>query len=445
MERQTRLEALLSIFEERNEGLQEEEQTWCLREWAVLQPFLERAEEGDAATDSDGDEETQAEADNQEARGSDEVVAVEDSQEAIEEEGSQIQVVRLSNGTTRDMAPNEVEMLQWAEALEAEAAEDERRREQELWNAAASSSYCTWEQWGFANMDAGPAVKRARVHVQIQGEEGRVVRNESYMVALRDGEQLVYQVSVVKAEEDEQLQGAYVAQLQPDLEAGTARGSGSTAGPQESDAEQPQEDVPHSMDHVSGPDFAQTDYGRKCYEDWKAGRASSAQIGKRFGFHILGTFASMLEDEKEVMEEARHRTIEAGRAHAVEQRADCDVVASPGNGLDAPRPPSASTTHEGAGSPGVAGGVDSGSAVSQGEGHERFRRLRQPPAETLVIGDSQGDNAEDLQPVAVMSESSLEMDPSAASGTSSLERSASSRGTEGGSRPVQTNLDQWLL
>ena len=433
IERQTRLEALLSIFEERSEGLREEEQQWCLREWAVLQSFLEHAEEGDAATDSGGEEEPQTEADDQDARGSAQVVAIEDSQEAVEEEGSQIQVVRLPNGTTRDMEPSEVEMLQWAEALEAEAAEDERRREQEMWNAAASSSYCTWEQWGIANLDAGPAVKRARVHVQIQGEEGRVVRNESFMVALRDGEKLAYQVSVLKAQEDEQLQGAYVAQLHQGGETGTARGSGSTEGPHEADEEQQQDDVPHSMDHVTGPNFAQTDYGRKCYEDWKAGRASSAQIGRRFGFHILGTFASMLEDEKETMEAAQAPMAPAG------------VATTAGGGMTTLETPSTLMADGGPEGPGVAGGDDSGSVASHGAGQDRFSRLREPPTKTVVIGDSQGEGEADSQPANVMGENAVDVEPSEASGTSSMARAAGSSGTEREGKPVQTNLTKWLL
>ena len=36
----------------------------------------------------------------------------------------------------------------------------------------------------------GPGVKRARVQVLVQGEGGRVIRKENWLIGLRDGESL---------------------------------------------------------------------------------------------------------------------------------------------------------------------------------------------------------------------------------------------------------------
>ena len=147
MERQSRLEALLSVFLNKPVDICLEEQQWCINEWRTIRPFLESGQdEGESSVEEEnletGEEagrEHPAEAENQ-------VVAIEDSQESVQEGGSHVQVARLNDGSVRNLSQEEVEMMQWAEAVEDEAAEDERRREQARWQEMSSAPFLSWAQ-----------------------------------------------------------------------------------------------------------------------------------------------------------------------------------------------------------------------------------------------------------------------------------------------------------
>ena len=432
MERQARLEALLSVFMEQHVDLQEEEQQWCRSEWGNIRPFLETmGETEEGSEEEEGLDPSGAQGQEQELMDDHQIVAIEDSQEAVEEGGSQVQVARLSNGSVRDMLPEEVEMMQWAETIEAEAAEEERRREQEMWGVFSSASYTSWEQWSLANQDAGPEVKRARVQIRIQGEGGRVVRDEHYMVALRDGEQLAYQVSVRSPHVEREDKGVYVEQAEEHMASEAARSSGQASDPGEEAGQVTEEDREQSQtgkDHIDVAEFVASPLGKKFYEEWKAGRAGSQIIGQRFGYGVLGAFASMWEDEKEAREMAGQQA-EAGNVEGESGRAD--VVAAGADDRE---------------------GDDPALPDLQGRRQESFK-LRPPPEEPLQIVESQESGASGSDLVVVLEGHGDEVQAGGHAAAADVAASSSITGAsvsgsstaEGSGRRVQTDLKKWLL
>ena len=213
-------------------------------------------------------------------------------------------MARLSDGSVRNLTGEENEMMRWAEAVEAEAAEDERRREQERWSAFASTAYSSWEQWTTANQEVEQGVKRARVQVRIQGEYGRIVRDEQYMVALRDGAQLAYQVSVRSVREELEEKGVYVEQAEEHMATEMASSSGEGANPRPEAGVHPEEQEEtnrQNKSHIDVQEFIAAPLGQKFYVEWKTGMVGPQVIGQRFGYGVLGAYASMWEDEKEAL------------------------------------------------------------------------------------------------------------------------------------------------
>ena len=97
----------------------EEEQQWCNQEWVQIAPFLDDVER-DVRRDSEGEDmpqETPRESAEGQGHGEGssvetEVVAIEDSQEPVQEGGSQVQIARLTNGTTKELLPQELQQIQ---------------------------------------------------------------------------------------------------------------------------------------------------------------------------------------------------------------------------------------------------------------------------------------------------------------------------------------------
>ena len=313
-ERHASVEALLSVFAEYNQELQVEEQQWCNQQWVTLMPYLEEDVCGNSTA---AGSETLPE-DNPPAAGepmaleneeSPDVVAIEDSQEPVEADGSRVQVARLRNGSVRDLSAEEARQLQWNEAVEDEAAHQQRQVERDEWASLATSTFMTWEQWMMADRPAEPGVKRARVQVRIQGEGGRVVRDEHYLVALRDGEQLAYQVSVrTPMASDAEAMGAYAAEAVHATTEMASSSEGPGMQPEGHGAVMAQGEQPVSGEdksHIDAEEFVASPLGVKFYKEWKSGLVGPAIIGQRFGYHVLGKYASMLEDEKEMEEQGR--------------------------------------------------------------------------------------------------------------------------------------------
>ena len=433
-ERHASVEALLGVFAERNQALQAEEQQWCNRQWVMLAPFLENDGCGSSmATGSEALPEG-APLSTGEPTGlanEEEVVAIEDSQEPIEEDGSRVQVARLRNGTVRDLLPEEVRQMQWNEMVEEEAAHEQMQRERDEWASLAASSFMTGEQWTEADQSAEPSVKRARVQVRIQGEGGRVVRDEQYLVALRDGEQLVYQVSVrTPVVNEEAAMGAYAEEAVGNAD-GRASSSGGRGKPTDIDsaADWPLEDDGRDDDksHIDAEEFVASPLGIKFYREWKHGMVSPAVIGQRFGYHVLGKYASMLEDEKEAEEQRRVGAVEVADG-------------STGGGFAALMAPPAHTL-----------ALDDSLEGAEADEQAHDLHLAQPEQAmvaahqlndmgTAAVVDSQGEASADVQPAGG--------GETAASSTRTSESPTGSTSTERGPvfprRHVQTTLKKWL-
>ena len=195
-----------------------------------------------------------------------------------------------------------------AEIMEEEAAEAERRLEQEEWRRLHGHGQQAWTTWTSTREGRGEGVKRARVHIRIQGEHGRGVREENYEVPVGDGEHLAYEVRVQPKREAPV--GVYVDEAMQDP---TARASSSNA------AEEEQEDERESRGYVDPVEFSETSVGQMYYREWKAGRVGPRAIDLRFGFGVLGRFASMREDEREVQER------EEGETRAIAALADTQL------------------------------------------------------------------------------------------------------------------------
>ena len=137
------------------------------------------------------------------------------------------------------------------------------------------------------------------------------------MVALRDGEQLAYQVSVRSSQDEADGMGVYAEQAAGNPETQLEQGSsssnvmGSADGPVDSRGMLPvtgeegpsvwnsqQNESQQGKDHIDAAEFVQKQVGKKFYTEWKEGRVGPQVIGQRFGYYILGTFASMWENEK---------------------------------------------------------------------------------------------------------------------------------------------------
>ena len=239
------------------------------------------------------------------------------------------------------------------------------------------------------------------------------MRDENYMVALRDGEQLLYQVGMRSPiMEEEEGMGAYAAEAVSSMDNAGA-GSSCTEPPNlqgedaegRSGSEGVEEGNQADKSHIDAEEFANSPLGQKFYAEWKQGRVSPALIGQRFGYHVLGKFASLLEDEREALECANRESV----AHGSERAS------------------------------GSAGFV-----------------LRPPPAETLVLEDSLEVVGEAGHAVAPSLETCEDVggaadgvDAGAAStsvSTGSVRTTSPSEGvSEGAGRSKQTSLDKWLL
>ena len=226
------------------------------------------------------------------------------------------------------------------------------------------------------------------------------------MIALRDGEQLAYQVSVRSPFMEKEDKGVYVQQAEEHMASTEARGSGQVTTPdaEASDMVDEGDEVGcQDKDHIDVEEFVASPLGKKFYEEWKEGRVGPQIIGRRFGYGVLGAYASMWENEKEASEQ-------------MASRGEGD-----GGGRSEDMPPA---------------DVEDLKAEAEGQGQGSFR-LNPPPAAPLQIGDSQSSepHESDLGPMA---------DEAASSST----REASLTGTSGlesGGRIVQTNLKRWLL
>ena len=295
-ERHDRLLALLTVFEAEGPVLRGDEMAWCMRMWQQLMPFLERVglPDGQRREDAPGPSTSQT-------------IEVVDSQEPVEEGGSKKQVVQLENGTQRNMTEQEEQEILENELMEEIAAETMRLEEQRMWDEFHAADLRAWESWAASEDDYLQGKrKRARVQVLVQGQGGRIVRRENWLVGLGQGERLSYTVSVTADEGcDDDLEGDPTA-------------TSSTAGPQQlHDQEQASEGMVREDENakatlpvtgeqpddmwdenvsvnkdINVEDFMQTPLAGKFYAFWRKGTVTDRLIGQRFGYGVLGRFYS---------------------------------------------------------------------------------------------------------------------------------------------------------
>ena len=292
-DRHDRLLALLTAFEADETVVRGDETSWCMDMWQRVQPFLEDAKTPGGARPEDVPGPSSAQPDS---------IEVIDSQEPVEEGGSKKQVVQLEDGTQRDLTEQEEQELLENELREEIAAEELRKEEQLMWRDFHAAELRTWEDWAASSEDfLRGRKKRARVQVLVQGQGGRIIKQENWLVGLGPGERLSYSVSVVQDEEE----------MERDPTA-TSSAAGEAPAPDDAQGEAPgntAEEEARSTLLVTGEkppdmwdeaktsvanvnDFMQTPLATRFYEYWKQGTVTDRLVGQRFGYGVLGRFYS---------------------------------------------------------------------------------------------------------------------------------------------------------
>ena len=130
-------------------------------------------------------------------------------------------MMRREDGSPRPLLDSEKEEVE-ENVAEAEAAEALRAKVAELWKDLQAASCKDWETW-MAAEGAIPTgeVKRARVHVLVQGERGRIIKNGNYLIGLKQGEEFFSYSVNVHADDGECEPTASTSQ--PDVAPGVLR------------------------------------------------------------------------------------------------------------------------------------------------------------------------------------------------------------------------------
>ena len=296
-ERAESLQALVSVFTEDDTQLRGDEQDWCMQHWQRLLPLLE----GRVMTASEPARPAPS-------TSLEEAIEVVDSQEQHVENGSRKQVVMQSNGTQRNLTQDEEELIAENEEAEAFAAELLREEDERRQDVFTSVELREWEAWAARNSRIEPGAKRARVQVTVQGEGGRIVKQEDWLVGVKEGEYLAYSVSVHQYANDEDT---------PDPQAASSGGpTAGTRGSEEGHDDVAETDVGRfeagsvgtlpvtgetapamwdeadrsSIKDFSVDDFMETPLAAKFFRAWAQGQVSDRLIGQRFGYGVLGRF-----------------------------------------------------------------------------------------------------------------------------------------------------------
>ena len=295
-DRHDRLLALLTVFEAEEPVLREDEYSWCMDKWQHLRPFLENARtpSGQRLEDVPGPSSSQPEC-----------VEIIDSQERTEEEGSKKRVVQLEDGTQRNLTEKEEQEMLENELMEEIAAEELREEERLLWRDFHAAELRAWESWAAASEDFMQGrKKRARVQILVQGQGGRIIKKENWLVGLGSGERLSYSVSVVQdAESEDDLEKdptATSSERREEVDKDTTDASRAEAAEAEATlpvtGEQPaamwnEENASVAKD-IDVDDFMCTPLAEKFYGFWRQGTVTDRLVGQRFGYGVLGRFYS---------------------------------------------------------------------------------------------------------------------------------------------------------
>ena len=163
VERYDRLSALIAVFEGDAPELRGDEMQWCMAVWQEL---------GQMAPEPPRPSNSTAGA-----------IVVVDSQEQAVEDGSKKQMVAFENGTQRELTESEKQETLENEIMEEIAAETLRAEEQGMWDDFHAAEWRTWETWASGQGDLlHGRSKRARVQILVQGEGGRIIRRENWLL-----------------------------------------------------------------------------------------------------------------------------------------------------------------------------------------------------------------------------------------------------------------------
>ena len=295
-DRHDRLLALLVVFEDAAPALRGDETAWCMERWQGLQPFLENARLPEGVRREDRPRPSDADQN---------VVEVVDSQEQVEDGGSRKQVAQLGNGTQRELTEQEQQEILENELMEELAAEDLRNEEKLLWKEFHAAELREWETWAVSTAEGMQSSrKRARVQVVVQGQGGRIIKNENWLLSLGPGERLSYSVSVIPdaTEEIEDASDPTAASSGPAGDTGTQAGGSVGAGQPEGAATLPvtgespvdmwdETDLSVAKD-LDVEDFMLSEIAARFYQYWKDGVVTDRLVGQRFGYGVLGRFYS---------------------------------------------------------------------------------------------------------------------------------------------------------
>ena len=102
----------------------------------------------------------------------------------------------------RDLTQSEEDVIAENEEAENYAVQLLRLEEERLHETFTSVELREWETWAAKAARLGPGAKRARVQVTVQGEGGRIVKQEDWLLGVKEGEYLAYSVSVHQYDDD---------------------------------------------------------------------------------------------------------------------------------------------------------------------------------------------------------------------------------------------------
>ena len=433
-DRHDRLHALLVTFSETQPVLRGDEMRWCHEVWHRMHPFLENAQLPDGR---------RLDADPKPSQGSNETIEVVDSQDAVEADGSRIQVAQLEDGTQRDLTEAERDVILENEIMEEMAAESLREEEGLLWQDFHAADLRTWEAWTAANTDFLEGKrKRARVQVLVQGEGGRIIKRENWLFGLGQGERLSYAVNIMQnMDDDEDDERDPTAAASDD-----ALLPGSPPEPRtEDDGEDDRmanarvlpvtgEEAPDLWSEVDTSvdkdivvdDFMATSLAAKFYEQWKTGQVTDRLIGQRFGYGVLGRFYSQ---------------------RLWDQGCFADMEEGEGNSAAAPQEPVRDMPADGEEDPAPVCGrqeEDDHQEEDVGDiGNEEPAASEVKGAEGLSETEEPGNAEAEADAADLAASGTTSTEGSAAVATSATERAEPGESILSGSR--QTSLAHWLL
>ena len=331
-----------------------------------------------------------------------EEIEVIDSQDHVMEEGSKQQEVRQPDGSRRALTAEENATIAENEEIENFAADLMRLEEEKLQENFTSVELREWEDWAKGASQQSSRAKRARVQVLVQGEGGRIVKKENWLVAVNDGEYLAYSISVNRYETEQEdagdptatssgdVRAADVVQEEEDQEAATEREAENDTDegllPVTGESAPTMWSQPNlsRVRDFSVDDFMQTPLAEKFYRAWRSREVTDSLIGRRFGYGVLGRFYSKKDWDNGVFQDCE--TAE-GEGQMIDGQGGEEMAVEVGGeaGMD----PSAGLTRE-PGSEGESAGHDQDAAPNDPTGHEDNEHVEGNEDGTVALGDGHG-------------------------------------------------------